>query len=350
MNSIQKELLKGVELIDAKHRLAHHMIEHDGKYMPTEASIETLDGNVLGACGRKVFLEKMSIGNKLEKYFPICKETPSLRRGFIFSFGKQFENVIADLLTESGHTVINNGKFRFPIPGSKLYISAEFDHIVIDKDTGEAYGLEDKTGNGHSFTMRRVQGYKRSPSTQEKEEYVTDPTKPSPAPEHLLQAMLYLYAFQNGLVKDLYPYNVTNWRFLYLSRDTMEFREFALQLDKVGNLHYPVLMHINNDEQWDMISTIPITVEDIFSRYKTIESFVSTETIPPADFHASLDFSEVQDYNRRGLLSESRKKAMQSGAMEAADWKCRYCKWHPVCKDLPREGFKLTEQISVPVS
>ena len=316
--------------------------------MPTEASIETLDGNILGACGRKVFMEKMAIGGRLEKYLPICTETSSLRMGFIFSFGKQFEQVIAELLESAGHTVINNGKFRFPIPDTDLYLSAEFDHIVIDKDSGQAYGLEDKTGNGHSFTMRRVQGYKRPPSTQEKEEYVTDSLKPSPAPEHLLQGMLYLYAFQTGLVKDLYPYDIDSWRFLYLSRDSMEFREFIIKLDKVGNLHYPILMHVNNFGQIEMVPTIPFTVEDIFARYKMIDSYIQSETMPPADFKSNLNSYEIAEYHKNGLLSEARKTSMQKGKMEAADWKCRYCKWYPVCQALPRKGFKLTEKIEIP--
>jgi len=335
--SVMNEIKEGLIQLEDTRRQSHIMKQFDGKFSPTEASLVTFEGNVLGTCARKTFFNKKSIDKEdFDKYMPDVIEKHGLKMMLIHEFGRQFEQVNFNALTKLGHDVVCNGKYKFNIYNTKYYMSYEFDHLLNLKGTNKVIGIEEKSGNGWNFTMQRVMGRKKANTIKEKDSYTLNPSAIAPDPSHLLQASIYLYDFiTNPTNKD---FELDSWRILYVTRDSMEMREFAILLENVGNLHYPKIFYLE-DNNWVNVPIIPICVEDVLDRFVKIGNSIDSNIVPACDYMPFLTNEDLDNYQAAGLLSDSKLKNMRSGKEDPCDWQCNYCKWHEICKVLPNHEF-----------
>jgi len=266
-------------------------------YYPTQASYKFPDGTIIGKCARSVWLEKMEVpGAALDA-----------RTFRIFDFGNIFELHEIDNYKKLGIYVADHVKFGFPF-ANELVVSGEVDTIV--KVDGKLVGVEMKTSYGNSFMHQHITGYKRRGNAVQP--HTVNPLQSAPKAEHLLQAGIYLYFFQN-IANKKYGINLDEFRFIYMARDMLIAAEYVLTLEKVGNMHRinasKLYSTYDESEYEEVIMLKDIFIEPVLDRFAEIHNYVKANVVPPADY----DFS-----------------AKENGKSE--DWQCEYCKYKHLCE------------------
>jgi len=265
-------------------------------YYPTQASL-IIDDKVVGKCARSVYFEKTNV--EKEKY--------NARTIRTFELGNLFEAHEIRNYQNLGIYVDDHVKFSFPVNG--ISISGEADCIVILD--GKYVGVEFKTSYGESFIRQHIRGYKRNPR-KDPQIHLVNPLQSSPKIDHLLQVALYLYYFKL-LLPTFSAVSIDEWRMVYFAVDYKVGAEYVVTLEENGGLHrlvvkkvYTFLRDGENTKVEDILIK-DIYVEHIIERFLYIQKHIENKRIPPADY----------DYTS-----------------EKPDWRCNYCSYLWVCKNL----------------
>ncbi len=274
------------EHMSGKKRLP--VLRQDHMY-PTEASVE-LDDGIIGTCARKTYYRYTGS----EKPEPYSNYTQ-----WVFRMGKAVETDLLELWKQMGLWLDNNVKFY----DEKSNVSGEFDIIVKDPVTGEPVLTEVKSMAGYN-AIKQVLGNKSQ--------------KGAPKEDHLLQILVYLSLHQN-----IFKYG----KLIYLDKtSTSGNAEFNISLTNEGENTYPVI---------DGIVSRKFSIEQIFDRYKKVQSFIDNKELPPRDYELFYPAPKIEALWEAGELSKAKYEAWKKDNSKApGDWNCAYCNYKKACWDL----------------
>ncbi len=261
---------------------------------PSEASVKVKNGEdkleVIGSCQRSSYLR----ASKATK--PAPYEARSI---WIMTQGKIIENEFIARWKEMGIWVENNIKFYWP----QYNLSGEVDTILAEPSTGDLFGVEVKTFYGYD-AHKNILGNKSIAGF--------------PKESHLMQTILYAYYWRESL---------KYFKLVYFARDDVKRREFNIGLVDEGNKTYPVV---------DGAVYRKWSVQDLLSRYKSLQAFIDNETLPPRDYELIWSQERVEKENQLGNISKTAylqfQRDVKKGRTTAiGDWRCRYCNFKSFC-------------------
>lgn len=225
-----------------------------------------------------------------------CIGIPSLPRtlehSLMSSAGNSIESFILWALKEEDTLVSKGDSFTI----EELNVNGKLDAIINDED-GSEIGLEIKTLSSNKYINERVFG--------------NNWNKPSPKLEHLLQVIVYLYAFKDRLDK---------FKLVYIRRDTGETIEFDIELALEDNKLYPVI----DGKVYNKISC-----DSVISKFKELNSFISSDTIPPKSYSPVYTKEEMLLLNKHKFLSNYMKNKYEESPF--GDFECSYCNYRDIC-------------------
>jgi len=272
---------------------------------PSEASVSYIDefGDkvVAGTCHRKSYYRIKGVEGS----------PTNARTQLIFDLGKAVERSLIEYWKQMGIWVDNNVEFQtsefgFPIKG-------ELDCILSEPPDGKQYLVEVKSFYGFDATKEIMGNYAK---------------KGAPKISQLLQTLIYVYLFR----KQFYC-----GRMVYMARDeTSNRRTFKIELEQEGETFWP---KVDGEVlKW-------FSVNDIFRRYRTLQDYINKDELPPRDFEMNWSDEKIEDFYKKGKISESKYKEHQSN-LRVKDgtsrmknpqvktigcWECRYCPYMSKC-------------------
>jgi hypothetical protein len=260
-----------------------------GHFYPSEASVfYEADGEqqIAGACLRKSYYRIKHSDQRGQV---------SARGAHIMAHGSQIEHSLVEIFKQMGIWRANSVRFK----DNEYNVSGEIDAVLVEPD-GTEYGAEVKTAYGYMA---------------EKDIIGNTYNVGKPRPSHLLQTLIYCWVF-----KDRLPY----FRILYMFRDSCARRSFKIELHEEDGVHYPKV---------DGKVSKAFSVEDILSRYKELQYYLDTDTVPPRDFQLEYTDEKVQRlYDLKKISKSKYEKHFAPRKPEpAGDWNCSYCDFSTFC-------------------
>lgn len=292
-------------------------------FHPSSSSVEyngVLGRTVIGACLR-------------EQYYRITQE-PQTAVGEIdyeisAMLGDKVSELIVQLIDTHGFKM---GLQRLAVEHSfydpRINVSGRCDVIAWDSITGEPVGIEIKSVG----------------------EYKASKTMDQPAPEHIMQAVIYLDYYRTYMPKGMsIP---TKWYIWYFSRT----ENYSIKAKKHGS---PLTMlwdyHITLDDEGiptvhtniGSIRMPHLSVSNIQARYHSLAEYLNNKTLPPRDYELSYSEEKLVSLHKLDLLTrkadrESIEKWIAKGAvagklkLEMGDFECKLCPWKEECWGLPK--------------
>lgn len=266
--------------------------QRERRFYPSEASVQVFDkhGDLIthGGCMRSSYF-------RLSGQF---EGTPyNARTELIFEQGKGVENILVKLWKEMGVWNSNNVKFV----DYENNISGELDAILVEP-SGQLYGVEVKSFYGY-FAEKEIFGNKSQ--------------KGYPKMSQLLQTLIYLNHFEERL-----PY----FRMVYFARDSVKRRTFKIELHHEGDISYPMV---------DGEVLRQFSINDIYTRYATLQQHLDTAQIPTNDFELQYPDAKIEDFFKKGKVAKTKYDKWKKGKLglyeNIGDWQCSYCKFKHVC-------------------
>lgn len=257
---------------------------------PSSASVKVLvngSPTVIGGCNRKQYLqlkfEQVSdrgyisedigpgkIGDLLQDYV----EDQLFKRAGVF-----VQNELKIYLPQwnvSGRvdTILRDEKTLIPVNGGYIEASAL---QPGDEATGPAvkgityYGVEIKSKSGYQSEGKYIRAKKS-----------TAPTDFRPQDEHLLQAMVYLYACRT--IPSLQPYKITKWFIFYVLREDGKYNYFEVELTDFDSPHgfgYPVI-YSNSAPNGFIYKRLGM--DDVIKRWEELNFCCDLNILPDRDY------------------------------------------------------------------
>lgn len=284
-------------------------------HYPSSARVVTPEG-VVGACLRQQYyywmnedvidfdvssLWKMEIGNAIHEWvYKKLRDTFQVYPEYVVEYKPSF--------------------LKYPVRG-------RIDNLVVSEQFG-SFGIEVKSGYGAGFT-NRISGIKHA----------------GPKPNHLLQALIYLYISKlpEELKNENMPLSEEDFRpiplpelnffiLYYLARDNayrtqfylnifpseviLDFAGYYLPEHRIESLKKTNYVPIATDGV-NLFIYEHVSFKNILMSYLECERYLEKNSPPPRDFNATFDYSSSTDthiLNRQG-----------------SDWNCSYCNFANKC-------------------
>jgi hypothetical protein len=256
-------------------------------FFPSEASVSWTDQHgierVTGACLRQVWYRLTGTGEPSK---------PDPYSEWIFALGKAVEQILIEQWKCMGILVGNNIKFY----DAKRNISGELDVVLQDPESSKLFGVEVKSFYGYNATKEvcgntKVVGH--------------------PKTSQLLQTLIYV-----DLCKDLGILDY--FKLVYYARDSAHRKEFDVTVIDDNGQTRPVV---------DGVVDYRFTMENVYSRYKTLKSHIESNTIPPRDYSIAFSPEKVKQLYELGEVSETAMKEYKRNPAKnpVSNWQCNYC-------------------------
>lgn len=255
-----------------------------GTLWPSEASVkytnEFGEETIAGKCHRAVFYRQSPV---------VPTNPPEARSQIIFLLGHQVEAAICEAWKQMG--IWENNSVRWE--DREKNISGEMDIILREGEM--LYGAEIKSFYGY-YANKQLLGHYSGRGRNK----VWNPG--SPKDEHLMQAALYVDHTHGKLA---------GFKLFYLSRDQMDMAEFNITVDE------------NTKEIFiNGIKEQRFTVQDIYDRYGTLDTFIKGGIKPQREFVLNPSQERVDVLHARGDISASAYKDHCSGKRPYHPFQC----------------------------
>jgi CRISPR/Cas system-associated exonuclease Cas4 (RecB family) len=274
---------------------------------PSEASVvlidpETNTASIAGGCHRKSFY----------RIFGFPEAPNGIKAEFIFEFGRQIEDFIAELVKIAG--IYDNRSVKFWDP--KTMVSGEIDIIARHPDGGGKIFIECKSTYGY-IKERELFGGRNE-------------TKGRPMIEHVLQLSTYLWNFKDD--EDL-----VGGKLVYLLRDNMSRIEFDITLEPDATGRHRVVV--------DGVPDMRFYYENVIERFELLGNYVKNAVkelssgkakeeleLPPRDYELVYTDDKIEAEYAAGRLSKSKYDDFKKKPNERpGDWNCSYCGFKDIC-------------------
>lgn len=311
MNILSKRLYKALE------SPATTTIKPIKSYHPSSASIKLPDtGEVIGSCLRQQYYRMVE---------PIISNSQPVDYKIAAIMGDQLHEMIANFISTYGFAM----KLQLiDVEHSFFYedfnLSGRCDIIAWDHDKQEPIGIEIKT----------VGEYKASMCIER------------PAPEHVMQAMIYLHVYNKLIPVEMV--RPKKWYVWYLARnDSWSLKskkhgspfsvlwDFYVTLDHgtgIPTVYTPV-----GKEEWSNYN-----INSVLARYKDLDYYIQNTIVPPRDYEIQYSEDKIVGLHKQGKLTrkvdkEKIDKWLDKGAkkdklkLEMGDKECDLCNWKDKC-------------------
>lgn len=261
-------------------------LEHKERFYPTQASVFADYGQykkLHGKCMRAAYYSCMGI--------PELEEDRKVSGLTVMKLGDYAEKMILDIMSDIGALVESGTKFEI----KNYNVFGKLDAIIKVED--EEIGLEVKSIGSNKYAVNSIFG---SPWNE-----------PAPKWPHLLQTLVYCYAFRERISKFI---------ILYIRRDTGETKEFTVSIVSEKDTLYPVI-----DGKIDK----RYTLADLLSRYSELQSYLEKSQVPPRDFIKIYPKSIIPQYVKLGIISKKQSENYKTTPF--GDFECRYCGYVNIC-------------------
>lgn len=261
-------------------------LEHKERFYPTQASVFADYGQykkLHGKCMRAAYYSCMGI--------PEIEEERKISGLTIMKLGDYIEKMIVDMLSDVGALVESGTKFEI----KDYNVFGKLDAIIKVED--EEVGLEVKSIGSNKYAVNSIFG---SPWNE-----------PYPKWPHLLQTLVYCYAFRERINKFI---------ILYIRRDTGETKEFTISIIVEKDIIYPVI-----DGKIDK----RYTLSDLLNRYSELQKYLEKSSVPPRDFIKIYPKNIIPQYVKLGILSKKQGENYKTAAF--GDRECSWCGYTLLC-------------------
>lgn len=272
---------------DYFHRNTKDVTEHRDRLYPTQSSVFVNYGKhkrLHGKCIRAAYYSCSGI--------PEVEGNNKITSSIVMKLGDYVEKMIIDILSNNGVVVESGTKFEI----EKYNIFGKLDAIIKIED--EEIGLEIKSIGSNKYTINEIFG---SPWNS-----------PYPKWHHLLQTLMYCYAFRNRINKFV---------LLYIRRDTGDIKEFTISLIVEKDFIFPVVNGVIDGRY---------SISDILDRYALLQNYLQEQTVPPRDFIKVYPKSIIPQYIKYGIISK--KQAEDYKTSPFGDRECSWCGYNILCE------------------
>lgn len=261
-------------------------LEHKERMYPTQASVFVDNGaykKLQGKCLRAAYYSCSGI--------PELDDERKVTGLTIMKLGDYTEKMILDMMSNIGVLVESGTKFEI----KNYNVFGKLDAIVkIDE---EEIGVEIKSIGSNKYAVNSIFG---SPWSE-----------PTPKWAHLLQTLVYCYAFRERINKFI---------LIYIRRDTGEIKEFTISVIVEGDNIYPVI---------DGKVEKRYSIGDVLKRYQELQKHLDEATVPQRDFVKIYPKHIIPQYVKVGLLSKRQAETYKTAPF--GDFECRYCGYTTIC-------------------
>lgn len=291
---------------------------------PSEASAQL--GNVaVGECKRSMF-------------YKILGSTPSepmsVTGKYICDAGNLYEAFHIQKFKEYGMYKDSQIKIDFIIPNSrnKVQVHGRMDCII------------EHNGSRDVLEMKSVSEYKSA-------KIMANSDLPLPAPNNLMQAMLYRYYLSN--IETGKALKVDNVYLMYINRSTGGTFYYKVDLDSEG---WPIITAYDqvgkelgvvnlkdvksfadlsatsgiSESDEARLAELRINIQDIFNKFDEIYDYVNNKTLPPCDYNIVYTQDRAKLEHSLGRLSKMKYNKITKGEA-MGDSKCNYCSYRTKC-------------------
>lgn len=293
---------------------------------PSEALANVSNGFAVGECQRSLFYKILG-----QDY----TEPGSLRLKKICESGLMYEEQSIKEYKEHGMFIAEQLKIEFKIPNAinDITMSGKMDALIIDD--GIFKGVEIKT----------IDTYKADSIFGEGKLAL-------PAPNNLMQAMMYKYYLNNALVTDS-KVKVDEVYLKYINRANGAEMYFLVDIDNDGYAiitpisetaiigqtiklkdvkSFDELARCNSNASTDeaRLAELRININDIFKKYDSVYNYIEARSLPPKDYELVYSKNRIELEHKVGRLSKIKyNKAIKGEAY--GDKKCTYCNYRSKC-------------------
>lgn len=262
---------------------------------PSQASVLSTSGEVIGRCLRASFYSKTG---EVETN-PVDDNIVAM--GYM---GTKIEDGIIELCKNQGIWEANNIKWQ------AYGISGEVDIVIrvlneeLNPPQEEMYIVECKSCSGY-YVNKELFGYNEG--TGVNRQYV----KGKPKDKHLLQSVLYAHVAKEKGFKGTILY--------YVSRDEAKMTEFLITVDDEGRIF------INGDLD------PRFKVQDIIQRYAVLQAAIDSRELPERDYQPEYTDDEVKALYANKKISKAAHDNHSSRKNLYRDSECNYCEFKLKC-------------------
>jgi hypothetical protein len=286
--------LKAKVFDELRRRRTRSLVEKNTLW-PSQASVVTRTGEVIGKCLRASFYEKTG-------------ETPTnpvddniVAMGYM---GTKIEDGLIELCKNQGIWEANNIKWQ------AYGISGEVDIIIrvlnteVTPPKEELYVVECKSCSGY-YVNKELFGYYEGAGSNRT--YI----KGKPKDKHLLQSILYAHVAKEKGFKGTIIF--------YVSRDESKMTEFLITVDDDGN----VFINGELDPRFK--------VQDIINRYQVLQAAIDSNELPDRDYKPEYSDEEVKSLYANKSISKTAHDNHINRKNLYCDSECNYCDFKLKC-------------------
>lgn len=286
-----------------------------------------------GECRRALFYKALGLEytNKM-----------SVRVRRICDAGLMYENKVIRKFKDSSHFLKDQAKIEYTMPNTQnnVILSGKVD--VVIRDGGVTRAIEIKTVDG--YKADKIFGAKNGAAL--------------PAPNNLMQSMLYKYHTLNNEVEGL---QIDEVYLMYINRGNMCTMFFLIDLDEEG---YPVITPITMEgivgktlemvekpsftdwvnhstgatSEQARLSELKININSIFEKFDQTYSYIKERALPPTDYKMIYDDEDLELQLHCGRISKQKYNKHKKGE-KMGDSRCSFCSYRTKC--LADRGIRL---------
>lgn len=286
-----------------------------------------------GECRRALFYKALGIPytNKM-----------SVRVRHICDAGIMYESKAIRRFKESSKFVKDQTRIEFTMPHTqnKVVLSGKLD--VVIRDEGIVRGIEIKTVDG--YKADKIFGARGGLAL--------------PAPNNLMQSMLYKYRTKQGEVEGL---QIDEMYLMYINRGNMCTMYFLVDIDDAG---YPILTPITMEgvvkktirlaekpsfDDWvshstgatseqARVSDLKININNVFNKFDQTYLYIKEKALPPMDYSMIYNNEQLNTQLHCGRISKMRYNKHKKGET-TGDARCSFCNYKTKC--LADQGIRL---------
>jgi len=220
------------------------------------------------------------------------------------------------------------------------------DDVIISpmKRIGKYYGVEVKSKDGYFAEKSYIRANKSGA-----------PTDFRPADEHIIQSLIYLYAFST--IPGLKKYNIDSWFVFYVLRGDGRYNYFRIEMTDHSSQHgfgYPIIYSYAKP---DGFVYKRFGIQDVIKRWEELNFCINNNVLPDRDYELIYSPSTLQSLlaEKSSMLNKENKGLVASGQYQSVmtgkgtqneralgDFECYACPYKSKCwglNNLPLEDF-----------